>query len=153
MWTPRGERPIAPVAPKYQWLYVYSFVHPRGGQTEWMLMPAVNTAGMNVVLAEFARAVGAGPDKQIVLVWDQAGWHRGKDLVVPDGLHVMPLLAYTPELQPAERLWPLLNEAVANQAIPDLDSLEQKLVTRCQELIAQPKVIQNLTCYHWWPNH
>lgn len=55
VWTPRGERPIAPVAPKYQWLYVYNFVHPRSGQTEWILMPTVNTAVMNLVLVEFAR--------------------------------------------------------------------------------------------------
>ena len=30
---------------------------------------------------------------------------------------------YTPELQPAERLWPLANEAVANHSFHDLATL------------------------------
>jgi len=58
----------------------------------------------------------------------------------------------SPELQPAERLWPLINEAVANQTFPDLDSLEDVLVERCQTLRTDPATIRNLTCYHWWPS-
>ncbi len=34
MWAPIGERPIASVNHRYEWLYLYSFVHPLTGQTD-----------------------------------------------------------------------------------------------------------------------
>ena len=44
-----------------------------------------------------------------------AGWHISGDLVVPPGIELAFLPPYTPELQPAEHLWPLADEAVANK--------------------------------------
>lgn len=58
----------------------------------------------------------------------------------------------SPELQPAERLWPLVNEPVANRTFADLDALEEVLVTRCQTLRADPDPITHLTPYRWWPS-
>jgi hypothetical protein len=46
---------------------------------------------------------------------DQAGWHKSCDLVVPEGLHLLFLPSHSPELQPAERWWPLSNEPLANR--------------------------------------
>jgi transposase len=60
-----------------------------------------------IELAAFARAVGAGPTKQIVLVLDRAGWPTSLRLRVPDHVHLLFLPPYSPELNPAEHLWPL----------------------------------------------
>jgi transposase len=151
VWTLPGERPLALSWHRYEWLYVYAFVHPSSGRTEWFILPTVSAEVMSVALAEFARAVGAGPDKTIVLVLDGAGWHEANDVVVPDGIVLVTLPAYTPELQPAERLWPLLNEQIANVAIQTLDELEERLVARCRQLIEQRELISGLTNFHWWP--
>ena len=43
-----------------------------------------------------------------VLVVDRAGWHTSKRLALPAGLELRYLPAYTQELNPAERLWPLV---------------------------------------------
>jgi transposase len=52
-----------------------------------------------------------------VLVLDGAGWHVAKDLKVPEGLHLEEFLpARSPELQPTERLWSLVNEGVSPTA-------------------------------------
>ena len=58
---------------------------------------------------------------------------------------------YSPELQPAERLWPLTNEVVANQTPQSIEELEELLMVRCQRLLQQQDLISGLTCYHWWP--
>jgi hypothetical protein len=55
------------------------------------------------------------------------------------------------ELMPAERLWPLTNEALANSHLEEIEEIEETLVARCVELLAQPGVIRDLTNYHWWP--
>ena len=152
VWSPRGQRPAARGRHRYQWTYAYGFVHPPSGRTEWLRLPYVDTATMGLALARFARAVGTGPAKRVVLAVDNAGWHTATALVVPDGLHLVFLPAHTPELQPAERLWPLLNEGLANREYADLAALEHRLDERCRQLIAQPTRVAAATHFHWWPD-
>jgi transposase len=136
---------------RYDWLYAYGFVHPASGRTWWLILPTVRTDVMSLALREFAAAQGVGADKQIVVVVDGAGWHTSGQLVVPDGVHLVYLPAHTPELQPAERLWPLLHEVMANQPFADLDALEKVVAERCDTITTLTDVVQALTQYHWWP--
>jgi transposase len=151
VWAPCGQRPRAPSQTRYEWLYVYGFVRPTTGHTYWLLLPTVNTAAMNVALVEFARDVGAGPDKRILLVLDHAGGHGSTALEVPAGLELVYLPPSTPELQPAEHLWPLLREVVANRTFASLDPLEDTLVVRCLQLADQRDLVQHTTNFHWLP--
>ena len=151
VWAPRGARPAAPVRRKYRWLYVYGFVRPRTGQTWWCLLPTVRADAFGRALAEFARDEGIDAAHRAVLVVDNAGWHRAKGLAIPDDVDLVFLPPYSPELQPAERLWGLVDEAAANRAIPDLAALERRLGERCRALRAQRQAIKSRTRYHWWP--
>jgi transposase len=152
VWTRHKQRALAYCNYKRKWLYLYSFVHPASGRSEWLILPRVRTDVMSVVLTEFARLVGVSASKQIVMVLDNAGWHTSAELKVPDGIHLVFLPSHTPELQPAERVWPLVRESLANTALANLDSLEARLVERCQKLVPQRDVISKLTHYHWWPH-
>lgn len=152
VWAPKGIAVRAIIAPRYQWMYVYAFVHPQSGQTSWLLLPTVNVEAFSQALAIFAHEAGVGPDKQIVLLLDGAGWHKSAKLEVPEGIHLVFLPPYSPELQPAERLWPLSNEPLANRAFTSLDELEQVQAERCRYLQAHPELIRAQTCFHWWPS-
>jgi hypothetical protein len=151
VWAPRGQRPVAPVERHYEWVYVYGFVRPRTGQSWWCVLPSVTTEAFAVALAIFARDEGIDATHRAVLVIDQAGWHRSPRLPLPDGIDLVLLPAYSPELQPAERLWPLVDEPVANRAFADLDALETVLVARCRTLEADPQRLTAHTRFHWWP--
>lgn len=151
VWTPRRQVPIAPVQPRYAWLYVVGFVQPETGATFWLLLPRINTTLYSLALAEFAQAVGAGTARHIVLVIDQAGWHQSRHRQVPAGITLIPLPAYSPELQPAERLWTLVDEVVANQVVPTLDDLVERLSERCRTLRTMATLIARRTTFHWWP--
>ena len=76
---------------------------------------------------------------------------RSPRLAVPEGIHLVFLPAYSPELQPAERLWPLVDEPIANRAFAALDTLETVLVERCRTLEAEPQRLKAHTHFHWWP--
>ncbi len=152
VWAPCGQRPIAPVRRRYQWLYVYGFVRPRTGQTWWALLPTVSAEAFSLALREFARDEGIGRLRRAVLVLDQAGWHTAKHLTVPEGIHLAFLPPYSPELQPAERLWRLVDAPVANRSFADLDDLEGVLAERCRALERQRSRLKPLTHYHWWPH-
>ena len=84
-------------------------------------------------------------------VLGNAGWHVSGDLVVPPGIELAFLPSYTPELQPAEHLWPLANEAVANKHFATLKDLDVALSERCCTLAAMPEVIKAATHFAWWP--
>ena len=151
VWVPEGEQPIAQVNWRFQWLWLYGFVHPQSGETYWWILPKVNINLFNRVLADFAKHFGPGKNKQIILAMDQAGWHTSSQVEVPEGIHLEFMPCHSPELQPAERLWPLTNEAVANQLFQTLDDLEEVLFQRCRALLKQQDLIRGLTCFHWWP--
>ena len=151
VWAKRGQRPVAISHPRYKWLYLYAFVHPTSGAVEWFSGSTVDTALFSAVLARFAVAVGAGPRKRVLLVLDGAGWHVSADLVVPEGIRLVFLPPYTPELQPAEHLWPLIKEAIANRYFATLPELGRALAKRCRALTAQPDILRANTRFHWWP--
>lgn len=151
VWALRGQRPGAPVARRYQWSYVYGCVRPDTGQSWWGLLPTVSLAAMTVALAAFARDEGIDAAHPVALVVDNAGWHRSPRLTLPPGVHLLFLPPYSPELQPAERLWSLVDEVVANRVFADIDELEDALAVRCQTLEAQPDRLRVHTLFHWWP--
>lgn len=105
----------------------------------------------NRVLADFAAAFQLNRQKRVLFVLDQAGWHISHELELAEGLDLDFLPPYSPELQPAERLWPLSNEIVANWSPSSIAELEELLMLRCQKLLQQQDLIKGLTCYHWWP--
>lgn len=148
VWAPRGERPTAWADPKYEWLWLYAAVHPRTGRVFWLVLPQLSGAVMQLFLDEFARA-HATRGKRIVLVLDGAAAHRAKSLQLPERITVVPLPAYRPELNPAERLWPLVKEGVANRPHESIAALEETVCTRCQRITAAQ--VTALTSYHWWP--
>lgn len=151
VWAPVGRRPTAWVRRRYGWLYVYGFVRPATGEAWWCLLPTVSAAAFALAPAEFARDRAIGPDRRAALVLDNAGRHTAPALPVPAGLHLAFLPAASPELQPAERLWGLVDEPMANRVGADLPELEATLVARCRELARQRRRIKARTRYHWWP--
>ena len=151
VWSPIGQRPTMCLRRRYQWYYLFGFVHPASGRTEWLLTTTVSGAGMSAALKDFAARVGAGTTRRMVLVLDGAGWHRSKSLVVPEGIHLVFQPPYSPALQPAENLWPLVHEVVANRDFRALDELKDVVSERCTELSSNPAVVKRRTLYHWWP--
>lgn len=151
MWAPKGKRPKAVNYRKYEWLYAYAFVRPEDGTTHWLLLPTVNTECMNIALKTFSEEMDPDGKKLIVLLMDQAGFHTGKDLEVPEGIRIESLPPYTPELQPVECLWPLLKESIANRAYETMDMLEAVLIKRINWLIENTQTVLGATGFGWIP--
>jgi transposase len=125
------------------------FVKPKTGETLWYLIPRVNTNWLNVVYENFARDAGISEKKKVLLIEDNAGWHRSKKAIIPEGIKIEFLPPYSPELQPAERLWKLVDEPLVNQHFETIDKIEDILTKRCCVLSEMREEIRNLTNYHW----
>ena len=136
---------------RYQWLYVTSFVQPGSGETFWYLSNGISKPFFQMLLAKFAEESGAGRDRTIVLSLDNAGWHTPKGLQVPQGVRLAYLPPYSPELQPAERLWPLVDEPLVNKHFATLSDLEAVVAERCRQLDRDRQTIKAHALFHWWP--
>ncbi len=119
VWSLKGQRPTALGHHRFEWLYVTAFVGPVTGETVWYLSNGVSKPPFAGLLVAFAKAVGAGPEKRVVLLLDNAGFHTRPNLAVPDGIRLVYLPPYSPELQPAETLWALGGRAHRRQVRTD----------------------------------
>jgi hypothetical protein len=151
IWALRGERPVVIVHHRYDWRYLYGFVCPETGETFWLILPTVSTEVFSMALNELATFLGLGPTNHIILVLDRAGWHTSGKLEIPDGIHLLFQPDYSPEVQPAERLWEVTDEALVNQCFDTIDDLVAAQDERCQQVRTQQSDIQSQTLYHWWP--
>ena len=88
------------------------------------------------MLTLFAREASAGRDRIIVLVLDNAGWHSPSGLAVPEGIRLIHLPPYTPELQPAETLGGHVDEPIANRHFDTLADLDAAVARQCVTGIA-----------------
>ncbi|MEM9544157.1 MAG: transposase [Cyanobacteria bacterium P01_E01_bin.42] len=102
------------------------------------------------MLVSFARDLGLGKDKRVILALDQARFHTSAKIQVRDGIELFFFPPKSPELQPAERLWPLTNEAIANDTFDDLAALEEVTAHQCRVLIERPEQVRGVAAFDWW---
>jgi hypothetical protein len=102
-WARRGTRPRAPHDQRTSSVYIFGAICPQEGKGAALVLPRCDTQAMSLHLAEVAQAVAPGAHG--VMLMDRAGWHRAKDLVVPDNLTLVLLPARAPELNPVENVW------------------------------------------------
>ena len=152
IWAPRGQRPLAVGHHRFEWLYVTAFVSPKTGESFWYLSTGVSKEDFEDVLALFAREAGAGTDRIILLVLDNAGWHSPTGLAVPEGIRLVYLPPYTPELQPVETLWVHLDEPIVNCHFDSLADLDAAVARQCVRLTADQDRVRGQAGFHWWPN-
>ena len=122
---------------------------PVAGQTFCAILARVNADRMGDALAAFAAHADPDGEKVLVVLVDNAGWHVARRLVVPPNMVLHFLPPCPPELQPAEPLWPLVREAVANRSIGRIDRLRAILRARLAYLAQHPDTVQTIVGFRW----
>ena len=108
-----------------------------------MLSPYINVEIINIFLAEFAKTIPH--DVHVVMVWDQAGFHTGKELKVPKNITIIHLPPYSPELNPIENLWRHLRSHYwSNRAFADYDALVDAAEEAWRDSACNPAIIQSI---------
>ncbi len=150
-WAKRGVRPLAEVNPKYEWAWSYGAVEMKTGESFFLLLPDLTADSVEIFLSEFAKAQNLGKEKIAILLWDGAPAHRAK-LKVPVGVVLWRTPPQTPELNPSERLWSPLREAVANRCFQQIEEMEEVLLQEMRDLSEHKEYLSGLTNYHWLPS-
>ena len=87
---------------------------------------------MNLYLEQMSLAY---KNEETVIIMDQAGWHKSKDLVVPNNIEIIYLPPYSPELNPVERLWKhMKTNYIHNRIFDSLKQMIDKMVDAFEKL-------------------
>ncbi len=125
IWAEKGKPIEVKVKQGYKSFYIYSSVSPSTGETFSLFLPEVNTEMMNIYLEEFTKAY---PEKKIMLIMDRASWHRYKALEKFENITIKFLPAYSPQLNPVEKLWWWLRKEITHNVIFEtIDQMMDKL--------------------------
>lgn len=132
MWAKKGTPLNVKIKQGYQSFYMYSAVSPHKGDDFSLILPQVNTEMMNIFLEELSNAYS---EYTILLIMDQAGWHKSKELNIPPNIQIEFLPPYSPELNPVERLWKWIKkEVVHNKVFATLEQLIESVSNVYQKL-------------------
>jgi hypothetical protein len=111
-------------------------------------MPVCNAEAMNHHLAEISAQVA--PGAQAVLLSDGAAWHDAAALVVPTNITLLPLPSYSPELNPAERIWRYFRKTwLANSVFHTLADIFDACEQAWKRFAAMPDLIASLCHVEW----
>jgi len=110
-----------------------------------LLLPWANTDMMNIFLEEVSREF---TEFLVIMQVDQAGWHKSKNLKIPENIRLLPQPPHSPELNPVEHLWEELREkACPNQAFTSLTEVENALCQEIGRLQNDPARLRSLTYF------
>lgn len=131
-WFIKGTRTQVKIKLGFENFYIYSAVSSIDGFNFSLLMPSVDTACMNAYLLELSKSL---EQEQIILILDGAGWHRSDALHVPNNITLIQLPAYSPELNPVERLWAYIkHHLIRNKIYMSITNLYDAVCSFMQDL-------------------
>lgn len=146
-WAPAPIRPVVAVAIVREYTYAYGAVTPQDGALDWMLSAKMDTLNMGAFLDHVSNK---HPDEFVLMVLDGAPSHRAHHLRVPDNMALVRLPPYSPELNPAERLWDELREKeFANRVFDSLGAAIAQAARGLKRLEDSPEALQSLTGWDW----
>jgi hypothetical protein len=140
--APRGVAVTQRLQLKYEWAYLLLAVDPRAGTLRWRWLDRPRAAPIKEALAAWALDA---------VVWDGAGPHRAKLLAdLPTARVCLP--AYSPELNPAERVFEEIRrrtEGRVYDAVSDKQAVAQDYLN---DLAADPDRVRRLCGWGWLTN-
>jgi transposase len=119
---------------------------PITGSSLLLDMPYCNTECFEVFLEELSKQQ---PNEYKILFLDNGAFHKAKRLLIPNNIALCFIPPYSPELNPAEKLWAFLKRKITNKAFKTLDELQKFIDKSIQKYLTIEliKSITNTTTY------
>lgn len=120
--TAIGVKPICPFQQVFQSTYLFGAFSPITGDSFMLELPQCNSQNFQTYLDEFSKE---NPDEFKIIVLDNGAFHKAKDLKIPENIALVFLPPYSPELNPAEKMWANFKRTFTNRLFKSLDELSE----------------------------
>jgi hypothetical protein len=137
--APRGAKVVQRLQLTYRWAYLLLAVDPRAGTLRWRWLERCRAAPIREVLTAWA------PD---AVVWDGHGAHTARLLAdLPTARIRLP--AYSPELNPAERVFEEIRRRTEGRTYPTVADKQAVVDAFLHDLAADPTRVRRLCGWDW----
>ena len=145
-WAPQGIRPSIPSHYMREYRYCYGAVDAQTGDSFFLIAGGCNTEWTNEFLRQVSQAY---PDDYILLVMDNAIWHKSSTLEIPSSnIELAFIPPYTPEMNPIEQVWKEIRKrGFKNKAFQTLEAIIDKLQEVIQGL--EKGVLKSTVSRQW----
>ena len=124
MITAKGIKPVAPFLHRFDNLYLFGAFSPITGSSCLLEMPHCNSQTFQLFLNQLSTQ---NATEFKILVLDNGAFHHAKRLIIPGNIALIFLPPYSPELNPAEKMWRYFKDRVSMIAYNSLEMLQQKI--------------------------
>ena len=124
MLTAKGVKPVCTSHQLYQSTWLSGAFSPITGESLLMEFPACNSDNFQIFIDELAMGK---PKTLIIMVLDNGAFHKAKKLKIPDNIKLFFLPPYSPELNPAEKIWARIKRAFTNKLFHSLEQISDFL--------------------------
>ena len=124
MITAKGVKPVAPFLHRFDNLYLFGAFSPLTGRSYLLEMPHCNSHTFQLFINQMATQ---DPDEFKIVILDNGAFHHAKSIQIPGNMAFIFLPPYSPELNPAEKMWRHYKDKVSMIAYQSLESLQDKL--------------------------
>lgn len=131
MLTAKGVKPICPFQQVFQSTYLYGAFSPINGNSFMLNMPYCNADCFQIFLNEMSND---NSQELKVMVLDNGAFHHAKKLIIPKNIILIFLPPYSPELNPAEKIWQNLKRSFTNRTFKTIDNVETFINEKSAEL-------------------
>lgn len=142
VWAPRGVKVVQEREYSYAWAYLNLAVNGLTGELLWSWTKNMKAVSLASVVRDWALQ-----DVE-VLIWDGARGHRGaayEDVAVARIFQP----PYSPELNPAERVFEFLRERVEGLVYGSIAAKKAAVERELERLAAEPERVKRLTGWEW----
>lgn len=131
-WSPKGNRPQVASHHIREYRYCYGAVDAKTDDSFFIIAGGCNSDWMNEFLRQLSDAY---PDDYIILVMDNAVWHKSQTLNIPENIEFTFIPPYTPEMNPIEQVWAEIRKlGFKNKVFKTLNEVIDKLQEVIQSL-------------------
>ncbi len=146
-WSKIGKRTVIANQQEFSNRYLYSAIDPITGDNFHILgFPDVNASITKIFLEALVEEY---KNFHIVMVWDNAPFHRKKELHEIDGLTPVYLPSYSPELNPVERFYGEVRKSTANRLFKDIHLQQDIIEDEVVIWMADKEKTKKLCGYDW----
>jgi transposase len=135
----RGHKPVQRLQMRYEWSYLLLAVEPLSGSIRWHWLARMNKQHLLPVLQQWELGC---------VVWDGAPAHKAKVMNQLPTVRVS-LPSYSPELNPAERVFEEVRRLVEGRVYDDLAAKREVADEYLQALAAAPQRVRSLCGWQW----
>jgi transposase len=129
--TARGVQPVCTFQQVFKYTYLFGAFSPITRNKFLLEMPFCNAETFQVYLDMFSEN---DPEEFKIIVLDNGAFHKAKCLKIPSNIKLLFLPPYSPELNPAEKIWKHVKRKFTNMFFNDLSDISKFFTEKVNEI-------------------